>query len=230
MQQPALRAVGLVRRHGAGASAVHAVAGVDIDFSPGTFTAVVGPSGSGKSTLLHLLGGLDRPTEGRVEIGGTTLEGLSDDEVAGVRARHVGFVFQDYSLVRTLTAIENVTLPMELAGTTFVAARPSAQRQLERFGLASRFDHFPDELSGGEQQRVALARATVAGQPVLLADEPTGALDTENGAEVLRHLREQADAGTCCVVATHNPDVAAAADRVVVMRDGLIVQDAGCDR
>jgi putative ABC transport system ATP-binding protein len=227
MRHPVLRAVGLVRRHGVGASAVHALAGVDLAFYPGTFTAIVGPSGSGKTTLLQLLGGLDRPTHGSVEVAGTTLSGLSHDEVAAVRARHIGFVFQDYSLIRTLTAIENVTLPLELAGSTFARARPAAQRQLHRFGLADRCDHFPEALSGGEQQRVALARASVADQSVLLADEPTGALDTENGVLVLAHFRRQADAGTYCVVATHNPDVAAAADRVVTMRDGRVVQDAG---
>jgi putative ABC transport system ATP-binding protein len=199
---------------------------VTLDIDRGSFTAIVGESGSGKSTLLSLLGGLDRPTSGAVEVDGVALGELSLDGLARMRASHVGFVFQDYNLVQNLTALENVTLPLELAGKSFRRARGPAEEQLTRFGLAHRLNNFPDALSGGERQRVALARATVRNQPVLIADEPTGALDSENGQSVVAVLRELALQGTCCLVATHNPAVAALADRVVEMRDGLVVADS----
>jgi len=216
----------LTRDHGQRGAIVHALRGVTLDIDYGSFTAVVGASGSGKSTLLSLLGGLDRPTSGTVEVDGVALGLLSLDGLAQMRASHVGFVFQDYSLVRHLTALENVTLPLELAGMSFKRARDAAEEQMTRFGLRHRLTNFPDALSGGEQQRVALARATVGHQPVLIADEPTGALDSENGHAVVRLLRELADQGTCCLVATHNSTVAALADRVVEMRDGLVVADS----
>lgn len=196
-----------------------------LDIFYGELTALVGPSGSGKSTLLAIAGGLDEPTSGEVWLAGHELTSASAEERILIRRKAAGYVFQEYSLVRTLTVLENVTLPLELDGTPWRRARPRAEAVLERFGVGVLADRFPEGLSGGEQQRVALARATVGEQPVLLADEPTGALDSHNGHIVLDHLRSLADADRACVVATHNPDIARAADRVVTLRDGHLIDD-----
>ncbi|MBN1528581.1 MAG: ABC transporter ATP-binding protein [Thermoleophilaceae bacterium] len=214
----------LVRRYGDGDCAVDAVAGVSVEVPAGQFTAVMGPSGSGKSTLMHLLAGLDRPTSGAVEIGGEDLSGMSDKQLTLLRRRHIGFVFQAFNLVPTLTAEENVRLPLAIAGR-----RPEAgwiDHVIERVGLTDRRTHRPSELSGGQQQRVAVARALASEPTVLFADEPTGNLDSRTSAEVLDLLRDAvASYGQTTVMVTHDPVAARAADRVVFLADGRIVSD-----
>ncbi len=215
---------GLARRYGDADTAVDALRGVDIDVPRGQYVAVMGPSGSGKSTLMHLLAGLDVPTEGIVRIDGEDLSGLSDDRLAKLRRTRVGFIFQSYNLVPTLSAEENVVLPLELAGERVDSAW--LELVLDRVGLTARRDHKPAELSGGQQQRVAVARALVTGPAVLFADEPTGNLDSRSGAEVLGLLRDAVDAdGQTIVMVTHDPRAAAIADRVVFLADGAIVRE-----
>ena len=197
--------------------------GIDLQIPRGQFAAIMGPSGSGKSTLLGLLAGLDSPTTGQVILDGEDITRLSEDRMALVRGRKIGFVFQSYHLISTLTAEENVLLPMELAGQDG-GGRERARELLDRVGLGGRFDHYPVQLSGGEQQRVALARAFALRPPILLADEPTGNLDTATGQAVLDLLlalnREQ---GTTMVMVTHEQSLAESADRRIVLRDGLVV-------
>jgi putative ABC transport system ATP-binding protein len=202
---------------------VEILKGIDIEIPRGQFAAIMGPSGSGKSTLLGLLAGLDSPTTGQVILDGEDITRLTEDQMAQVRGRKIGFVFQSYHLIPTLTAEENVLLPMELAGRED-GGRERARELLERVGLGGRFDHYPVQLSGGEQQRVALARAFALRPPILLADEPTGNLDTATGGAVLELLlamnREE---GTTMVMVTHEHTLAESADRRIVMRDGLVV-------
>lgn len=199
--------------------------GIDLHIPRGQFVAIMGPSGSGKSTLLGLLAGLDTPTTGQVILDGADITALEEDDLALVRGRKIGFVFQAYQLIPTLTAEENVLLPFELAGGDNVG--PSRARELlDLVGLADRRDHYPIQLSGGEQQRVALARAFMVRPPILMADEPTGNLDSVNGSHILDLLltlnrREQ----TTLVLVTHDPQLAAHADRRITLRDGLIVED-----
>jgi putative ABC transport system ATP-binding protein len=220
----AVRGSGLVRRYGHGDSAVDAVRGVSLTVPVGQFTAIMGPSGSGKSTLMHMLAGLDRPTEGRVEIGGEDITAMSDKRLTKLRRRHIGFVFQAYNLVPTLTAEENVTLPLAIAGRK--PDRAWLDAVIERVGLSERRSHRPSELSGGQQQRVAVARALVAEPTVLFADEPTGNLDSRTSAEVLELLREAVSAfGQTTVMVTHDPRAAASADRVLYLADGIVVAD-----
>jgi putative ABC transport system ATP-binding protein len=190
----------------------------------GELVAVMGPSGSGKSTLLNLAGGLDLPTRGSVSIGSVPTAGRRPAHLAMLRRRHLGFVFQELNLVPTLTAAENVALPRELDGIPVRTARAEAQQALAEVGLDGVGDRFPADLSGGQQQRIAIARALVGGRRLILADEPTGALDTATGDEVLRVLRARCDAGAAALVVTHNARHAAWADRVVFLRDGQIVQ------
>ena len=221
---PAVSCTALSRRYGDGDQAVHALRGVALEVPPGQLTAVMGPSGSGKSTLMHLLAGLDRPTDGRVAIGGRDITALGDKELTRLRRDHVGFIFQAFNLLPTLTAEENVVLPMKIAGRRPAPAELDAL--LERVGLADRRGHRPSELSGGQQQRVAIARALIARPTVLFADEPTGNLDSRAGAEVLDLLRRaiDEDAQTILMV-THDPRAAARADRVLFLADGRIVRD-----
>ncbi len=197
--------------------------GIDLEIPRGQFAAIMGPSGSGKSTLLGLLAGLDTPTSGQVILDGEDITHLAEDDMALLRGRKIGFVFQSYHLISTLTAEENVLLPMELAGAE-AGGRERARELLERVGLGGRSDHYPVQLSGGEQQRVALARAFALRPPILLADEPTGNLDSTTGSAVLELLlalnREQ---GTTMVLVTHEPSLAESADRRIVLRDGLVV-------
>jgi putative ABC transport system ATP-binding protein len=217
----AVAARDLVRRYGEGDSAVEAVRGVSLEVPAGQFTAIMGPSGSGKSTLMHLLAGLDRPTEGSVEIGGEDITTMGDKRLTLLRRRHIGFVFQAFNLVPTLTAEENVTLPLAIAGSRI--DRSWVDTVMQRVGLEDRRGHRPAELSGGQQQRVAVARALVAEPTVLFADEPTGNLDSHTSAEVLGLLREAAGAyGQTIVMVTHDMDAAEAADRVVHMADGRL--------
>jgi len=215
------------RVHGEGPTAVHALRGVSVSVVAGELVAVMGPSGSGKSTLLNLAGGLDSPSEGNVTIEGVELSGLSRRELAAVRRRSVGYVFQELNLIPALTAAENVALPRELDGTGPRAARAEALDALAEVGLEGLDRRFPDDLSGGEQQRVAIARALVGPRRLLLADEPTGALDSQNGEAILRLLRARCDRGAGGVLVTHEARHAAWADRVVFLRDGTLVDDTG---
>jgi putative ABC transport system ATP-binding protein len=221
---PAVVARDLVRRYGEGDSAVEAVGGVSLEVPAGQFTAIMGPSGSGKSTLMHLLAGLDRPTEGEVEIGGQDITTMGDKQLTMLRRRHIGFVFQAFNLVPTLTAEENVTLPLAIAGHK--VDRSWVDTVISRVGLEERRSHRPAELSGGQQQRVAVARALVAEPTVLFADEPTGNLDSKSSAEVIELLREASSAfGQTIVMVTHDPGGASYADRIVFLADGQIVDE-----
>ncbi|OEJ29502.1 macrolide ABC transporter ATP-binding protein [Streptomyces agglomeratus] len=224
-QQPVLRLEQLTRVHGSGAAEVHALRGVDLSVYPGELVAVMGPSGSGKSTLLTIAGGLDSPTSGRVVVEGTDITTVSRKELAALRRRSIGYVFQDYNLIPALTAAENVALPRELDGISARKARVSAVAALEEMGLGQLADRFPDEMSGGQQQRVAIARALVGDRRLVLADEPTGALDSETGESVLALLRARCDAGAAGILVTHEPRFAAWADRVVFLRDGSVVDE-----
>ncbi|MFD3550752.1 ABC transporter ATP-binding protein [Streptomyces goshikiensis] len=223
--QPVLQLDKLVRTHGSGATEVHALRGIDLSVYPGELVAVMGPSGSGKSTLLTLAGGLDSPSSGRVLVEGTDITTASRKELAALRRRSIGYVFQDYNLIPALTAAENVALPRELDGISARKARVSALSALEEMGLGHLADRFPDEMSGGQQQRVAIARALVGDRRLVLADEPTGALDSETGESVLALLRSRCDAGAAGVLVTHEPRFAAWADRVVFLRDGSVVDE-----
>lgn len=217
-----LRAVS--RTFGEGPTAVTALHHVDLQVGEGEMVAVVGPSGSGKSTLLTIAGGLDTPTSGEVVVGGQRLDDLGPAGRAQLRRRRLGFVFQELNLLSGLTASENVAAPLELDGVRTSAARTQAIALLEQLGLGARAHAFPEDLSGGERQRVAIARALVGDRRLVLADEPTGALDTATGAEVVALLRSAARHQASVLVVTHDPAVAAAADRTVSMRDGRLVQ------
>ncbi|WP_405448321.1 ABC transporter ATP-binding protein [Streptomyces erythrochromogenes] len=224
-QQPVLQLERLVRTHGSGATEVHALRGIDLAVYPGELVAVMGPSGSGKSTLLTLAGGLDVPTGGRVLVEGTDITAAGRKQLAALRRRSIGYVFQDYNLIPALTAAENVALPLELDGTSARKARAAALAALAEMNLGVLADRFPDEMSGGQQQRVAIARALVGDRRLVLADEPTGALDSETGESVLGLLRSRCDAGAAGVLVTHEPRFAAWADRVVFLRDGSVVDE-----
>ncbi|MBG0815372.1 ABC transporter ATP-binding protein [Planomonospora sp. ID82291] len=218
---PVVRLADVTRVHGDGPQAVPALRGVSLDVAAGELVAVMGPSGSGKSTLLNLAGGLDAPTSGEVTVEGTPLSGLSAKELAALRRRRVGYVFQDLNLIPSLTAAENVMLPRELDGVRARQARSEAVEILAEIGITEP-GRFPDELSGGQRQRVAIARALVGGRRLILADEPTGALDTPTGDDVLRLLRARCDAGAAVLLVTHEPRYAAWADRVVFLCDGEV--------
>jgi putative ABC transport system ATP-binding protein len=218
----ALELIQVSKVYGRGATEVHALRGVDLTVEPGELVAVMGPSGSGKSTLLTIAGSLEEPSRGEVTVGGRPLSRLSRSERAAMRRRAIGYVFQDFNLLAGLTAAENVSLPLELDGVAARAARTSALAALERLGLSERADRFPDELSGGERQRVAIARAVVGDRRLLLADEPSGALDSVNGEAVMRLVRETCQGGVAGVVVTHDAQLASWADRVIFLRDGQI--------
>jgi putative ABC transport system ATP-binding protein len=215
------------RVHGSGETAVHALRGVSISVGSGELVAVMGPSGSGKSTLLNLCGGLDAPSQGEVVVEGQVLGTLSKRKLAAVRRRRVGYVFQELNLLPSLTAVENVALPLELDGRSIRAARRLALTALADLGLGDLAKRFPEQLSGGQQQRVAIARALVGERRLVLADEPTGALDSETGEAVLRVLRARVDAGAAAILVTHEARHAAWADRVVFLKDGVIVDTTG---
>jgi putative ABC transport system ATP-binding protein len=222
-----VRTVGLTRRYKMGDAFVDALRGVDLTIARGEFVALVGPSGSGKSTVLNLIGGLDRPTSGQVWINGIELSASDERTLTRHRRQHVGFVFQSFNLLPRLTAEENVALPLMFSGVLEKERRARARVLLERVGLGPRLAHRPTQLSGGEQQRVAIARALVGQPALLLADEPTGNLDTTTGAEIMALLKElNQERGLTLLVVTHDPEVAAFADRVVQLRDGRI-QDSG---
>jgi len=227
MSGPVLDLRGVTRVRGEGAGAVHALRGVSLAVQPGELVTVMGPSGSGKSTLLHLAGGLDTPTAGDVVVEGVGLHGLSRAQLAVLRRRRIGYVFQDNNLIPSLTAAENVALPRELDGDSARVARGKAMLVLEEVGLPELADRFPDDMSGGQQQRVAIARALVGERRLILADEPTGAIDSETGDQIMRLLRARVDAGAAGLLVTHEARHAAWADRIVFLRDGLTVDDTG---
>ena len=217
-------AAGLTKTYGSGEAAVHALAGVDVAFARGSFTAIMGPSGSGKSTLMHCLAGLDRPTAGQVWLGGTEITGLDDRRLTRVRRDHVGFVFQAFNLLPTLTARDNIVLPLDLAGRK--VDRGHFEDLVASLRLGDRLSHLPSQLSGGQQQRVAIARALITRPQVLFADEPTGALDSRTGTELLSHLRRAStELGQTIVMVTHDPNAAAFADRALILSDGRLVDD-----
>lgn len=207
-----------------GTNLVEILRGIDLMIPEGQFAAIMGASGSGKSTLLGLLAGLDAPTEGEVILDGTPISRLNEDELAEIRGRKLGFVFQSYQLIPMLTALENVLLPFELNGSGNGRAR--ATELLESVGLADRLHHYPVQLSGGEQQRVALARAFMLEPPIVLADEPTGNLDSQNGEHVLELLlRRHRESRTTLVMVTHDPQISGRAERRIILRDGLVIED-----
>lgn len=222
MSDIAARAVDVSKVYGSGDTQVHALSGVSVEFARGEFTAIMGPSGSGKSTLMHCLAGLDTASSGTVTIGDTELTALSDKEMTGLRRDRIGFVFQAFNLVPTLTALENITLPLDIAGRT--PDQGWLDTVVDRLGLRDRLDHRPSELSGGQQQRVACARA-LAGRPdIVFGDEPTGNLDSRSSGEVLSILRTAADEfGQTVVIVTHDPRAASYADRVVFLADGAVI-------
>jgi putative ABC transport system ATP-binding protein len=209
--------------YGSGPAEVHALQGVDLSVHGGELVAVMGPSGSGKSTLLTIAGSLEEPTSGEVLIGGRPLSGFSRNDRARLRRRSIGYVFQDFNLLAGLTAVENVALPLELDGVGRKAAYATALDVLDELDLAGRASQYPDDLSGGERQRIAIARAVVGNRHLLLADEPTGALDSLNGESVMRLLRTACQRGVAGVVVTHDAQLASWAHRVVFMRDGRII-------
>jgi putative ABC transport system ATP-binding protein len=220
---PILVARDLAKHYGEGATAVHALDGASIEVRPGEMVAIMGPSGSGKSTLLHLLGALETPSRGEIRLGEERYDGLGDAGLTRVRRDRIGFVFQFFNLLPSLTAEENVVLPALIAGDREEATAARARSLLERVGLGSRTTHLPAELSGGEQQRVSIARALLRRPEVVLADEPTGNLDSRSSNEVLALLRELSDRdGQTLVMVTHDPGAAAVADRVVFLRDGRV--------
>jgi putative ABC transport system ATP-binding protein len=225
--EPVLEFDAVVRVHGAGPRAVRALGPVSFEVAPGELVAIMGPSGSGKSTLLALAGALDVPSDGRVRVQGRDLASLSAAALAALRRRAIGYVFQDLNLLPGLTALENVAMPLELDGVAPGLARRDAGEALEDLGLAQLAHRFPDDLSGGEQQRVAIARAFVGPRALLLADEPTGALDSAAGERVMRLLRAHCDCGRTVVLVTHDPAHAAWADRVLKLRDGVFACVAG---
>ena len=211
------------KSYGEGAAEVDALNDIDLAVDGGHLVAVMGPSGSGKSTLLMIAGSLEEPTSGEVNIAGTSLSRMSRNDKARLRRRTIGYVFQDFNLLSGLTAAENVALPLELDGIPGRKARTAGITALERLGLADRADHYPDQLSGGERQRVAIARAVVGERHLLLADEPSGALDSTNGEAVMRMILGACKQGVAAVVVTHDAQLASWADRVVFIRDGRVV-------
>jgi putative ABC transport system ATP-binding protein len=222
----AIEIKGLTKIFGSGETAVHALDGVDLEIDRGEMVAIMGPSGSGKSTLLHTLGALETPTSGTIALGGRRFDGLDDRELTLLRREGIGFVFQFFNLLPSLSAEENVMLPALIAGRRDEAIAERARALLERVGLGPRADHLPSELSGGEQQRVSIARALLMEPELVLADEPTGNLDSKSEAQVLELLAElNRDEGHTIVIVTHDPNAAAVARRVVLMRDGRIESD-----
>jgi putative ABC transport system ATP-binding protein len=221
----------LTKIFGSGPNAVTALDHVNLSVNAGEFVAIMGPSGCGKSTLLHLIGGLDRPSSGKVIVEGTSIAEMNDDRLTELRRRKIGFVFQFYNLIPVLNALENAALPVTLDGVKPVEAQKKGAEWLARFGLADRMSSRPDQLSGGEQQRVAIARALAAEPSLILADEPTGNLDTRSGDEIASLMRDVAKKyGRTVVMVTHDPRIAAYADRIVFLKDGKVVDETVLER
>jgi len=221
----------LTKIYGTGETAVIALDHINLSVEQGEFVAVMGPSGCGKSTLLHLLGGLDRPSEGSVTIDNINLADMNDDDLTRLRRRRMGFVFQFFNLIPVLTAVENASLPVTLDGIKPAEARKRAAAWLARFGLGDRLTSRPDQLSGGQQQRVAVARALAAEPALVLADEPTGNLDTRSGDEIAALLRKVTkEFGRTVIMVTHDPRIAAYADRIIFLKDGVIVDETNLER
>jgi putative ABC transport system ATP-binding protein len=221
----------LTKIYGSGETAVTALDHVNLKVETGEFVAIMGPSGCGKSTLLHLLGGLDRPSEGGVSIEGTDIADMKDDDLTKLRRRKMGFVFQFFNLIPVLNAVENASLPVTLDGIKPAEAKKRAAEWLARFGLGDRLSSRPDQLSGGQQQRVAVARALVAEPALILADEPTGNLDTRSGDEIAALLRDVTKKyGRTVVMVTHDPRIAAYADRIIFLKDGKVVDETNLER
>ena len=214
---------GVTKVYGDGSAVVHALSNIDLAVDAGSLVAVMGASGSGKSTLLTIAGSLEDPTSGEVYVGGRPLTSLSRNAKAQLRRQSIGYVFQDYNLLAGLSALENVSLPLELDGISARKAKVAAMESLEAFALMDRASHYPDQLSGGERQRVAIARAVVGGRQLLLADEPSGALDSTNAEAVMRLILAACQRGMAAIVVTHDAQLASWADRVVFLRDGRIV-------
>lgn len=225
-QPEVIRLDSVTKVYRTGSLEVAALRGISLSIEAGEYVSVMGPSGSGKSTLMHILGCLDVPSGGRYRLSGEDVSGMDEAALAQVRNRHIGFVFQQFNLLPTMTAWRNVELPLVYAGVSRADRRERAMEALERVGLGDRVHHRPGELSGGQQQRVAVARALVGEPSLILADEPTGALDSTSAADVMALLSELHRAGRTLVVITHDPDVAAAASRIVRIRDGLLTSEA----
>ncbi|WP_371366670.1 putative ABC transporter ATP-binding protein YknY [Sporomusa rhizae] len=219
----------IIKTYQMGDSVVAALAGVSLDIREGEFTAIMGPSGSGKSTLMNILGCLDRPTSGSYMLDGQEVASLNDDELALTRNKKIGFVFQNFNLLPRITALDNVALPLVYAGVNTKDRKQRAADALASVGLEKRMDHLPNELSGGQRQRVAIARALVNEPTIIMADEPTGALDTKSGDEVMDIFKTLNTYGRTIILVTHEPDIAAHAKRVIHVRDGLIVRDTERD-
>lgn len=222
---PLIEARQLIKTYSMGDQTVHALRGVSLDIAEGEFVAIMGASGSGKSTLMNILGCLDLPTSGEYRLAGENVEGMEGDQLASIRNRRIGFVFQQFNLLPRTSALENVELPMVYAGIKSDARREKAKAALVRVGLGERMDHTPAELSGGQQQRVAIARALVNNPQLILADEPTGALDSQTSEDIMKLLTELNQQGMTVVLVTHEHDVAAWARRRIVFRDGMMVED-----
>jgi putative ABC transport system ATP-binding protein len=222
---PLIEAREIVKTYTMGDQTVHALRGVSLDIAEGEFVAIMGASGSGKSTLMNILGCLDLPTKGEYRLAGESVEGMQGDQLASIRNRRIGFVFQQFNLLPRTSALENVELPMVYAGVKGEARKEKAKAALARVGLAERMDHTPSELSGGQQQRVAIARALVNNPQLILADEPTGALDSQTSEDIMKLLTELNAQGMTVVLVTHEHDVAAWARRRIVFRDGQMVED-----
>ena len=225
MTTPLIRTVSLAKEYAMGSSTVAALRGISLDIARGEFVAVMGPSGSGKSTFMNLLGCLDRPTSGDYWLGGEEVAHLSGDQLAHVRNRKIGFVFQHFNLLPRTSALDNVALPLLYSGAATAERRTRAERRLAQVGLAERMDHQPSQLSGGQQQRVAIARALVNDPILLLADEPTGALDSQTSIEIMAVLQELNRAGLTVVLVTHERDIAEFAGRIISFRDGQVIED-----
>lgn len=227
MAEPVVETTALQRSFRDGRREVHALRGVDLTLGAGECVALMGASGSGKTTLLNIVAGIDRPSHGSVKVLGLDVVAASSRSVANLRLRHIGYVFQNINLLPDLSLVENVALPLEAVGVRRAVARSRAAEQLETVGVGHLRDRFPGEVSGGERQRAAIARAVVGERRLLLADEPTGALDSQTGESVMEVIRRACRTGVAALVGTHNGMVAAAADRVLMMRDGQLVD--GCD-
>jgi putative ABC transport system ATP-binding protein len=225
LPQPLIAARDLVKSYVLGEQTVHALRGVTFDVMPGEFVAIMGPSGSGKSTLMNMIGALDQPTSGTLAIDGAEISGMNSNQLAELRNRTIGFVFQQFNLLRRTTALENVKLPLLYSRNRPADTTAVAREKLELVGLGSRIDHQPSQLSGGQQQRVAIARSLVNTPRLILADEPTGALDTETSTEIMALFERLNAGGLTVILVTHEPDVAAHARRLIRVRDGRIVED-----